>query len=715
MLPWLVLAVGIPASILLSAVIWDSVERVARLRFERQASDTHAVIENRLDPYAGILYGLKALFASESPVTRVRFHRYVESLDLKHRYPGFDAINFAVPVAAKDKKVFEETVRRDTSLDARGYPKFSIKPPGERSEYFVIVYIEPMRGFEFAFGRDIGANPAQAADPKTIAAVQQYARDSGKLTASGVPIQVRTADGQYTGLAMRLAVYRNGMQTDTVEQRRAAYLGSVGAGFNIDKLMRGVLDEKMLSYMRIVAYDVGATSDRPDFPTSKGKRLLFDSDKLIHGSPNSLTEDNTASMFVHVLPIEVAGRIWEIHFSAPKAVVTGRVDQLLPFMVAAGGLVLTMLLFGVLYSLSSSRARALALAEQMTKDLRETEERFRLITENASDLITVIDPQGRRVYVNPAFGKLFGNTETLIGSDAFGEVHPEDKAHVRETFFDTLKDGQNRRAEFRFLLPSGEVRYIESHRSAVLDPHGRVALVVAVARDVTERKRADEDLQNYAERLRVTSRKLVEVQETERRLIASELHDRVGQNLTGLGINLSIVAGGLRSEDKPELAARLEDSTALLRNTVDAIRNVMAELRPHTLDEYGLPSALRSLAAGFSKRTGIQVTFKGDPARTGLPKTVDLAMFRIVQEALNNIAKHSSADRVEIAVSRWNGHALLSVRDNGIGFDAGKVESSESSGWGLRIMRERAEAVGARFSLKAEPNAGVKVVVEYNA
>jgi signal transduction histidine kinase len=205
------------------------------------------------------------------------------------------------------------------------------------------------------------------------------------------------------------------------------------------------------------------------------------------------------------------------------------------------------------------------------------------------------------------------------------------------------------------------------------------------------------------------------VQETERRLIASELHDRVGQNLTGLGINLSIVAGGLRSEDKPELAARLEDSNALLRNTVDAIRNVMAELRPHTLDEYGLPAALRSLAAGFSKRTGIQVIFKGDPARTGLPKTVDLAMFRIVQEALNNIAKHSSADRVEIAVSRWNGHALLSVRDNGIGFDARKVESSESSGWGLRIMRERAEAVGARFSLKAEPNAGVNVVVEYNA
>src|SRR5262245_21599822 len=81
-LPWIVLGVGIPASVFLSFVVRDAVEGVARLRFERQASDTHAVIENRLDPYAGILYGLRALFASESPVTRARFHRYVESLDL---------------------------------------------------------------------------------------------------------------------------------------------------------------------------------------------------------------------------------------------------------------------------------------------------------------------------------------------------------------------------------------------------------------------------------------------------------------------------------------------------------------------------------------------------------------------------------------------------------------------------------------------------------
>lgn len=710
--PWFVLVIGIPASFSLFFLIRDSVENVARLRFEREARDATSVIEDRLRSYSDVLYSLRALFASEEPVERLRFHRFIESLNLKERYPGFISLNYAAYVQEKDRKSFEAKVRRDTSLDPRGYPQFVIKPPGERSEYYVIIYLEPMANYEFALGLDLGANP-MAQTPEKVANALRSGRDSGHLLSSAQPLRVKRAK-EVIYLAMRLAVYRKGMPVDTVERRRAAYLGSVGAAFDVENLMRGALKEEMLSYMRLKLYDVGA-SGRSNSDSGGAKRMLFDSKQLTGGSPTQSGLDASDNVFIHAMPVEIANRTWELQYIAPKGAVIGRLDKLWPPWVLVGGLLSTLLLFGVLYSLSSSRSRALALAAQMTKDLRETEERFRLISENASDLITVINPQGRRIYVNPAFGKLLGQAEALVGSDAFGEIHPEDKPHVRKTFFDTLEDGQNRRAEFRFLLPSGEVRYIESHRSAVLDPQGRVALVVAVARDVTERKRADEELHSYAERLRVTSRRLVEVQESERRLIASELHDRVGQNLTGLGLNLSIVAGGLQAGDKPELAARLEDSNLLLRDTVDTIRNVMAELRPHTLDEYGLPAALRSLAAGFSRRTGIQVAFDGDPARTGLPKTVDLAMFRIVQEALNNIAKHSSANRVEIAISRRNGHATLSVRDNGVGFDPESVEPSEGSGWGLLIMRERAESVGARFSLKAQPNAGVNVLVEYNS
>src|SRR6267154_833930 len=140
-LPWLVLAAGITASFFLFGVVRDSVENVARLRFEREAKDANSIIEGRLRSYSDVLYALRALFASEDPVDRLRFHRFVESLDLKNRYPGFDVLNYAAYVPAHPKKRFEEEVRRDTSLSSRGYPGFAIKPPGERPEYYAIVYL----------------------------------------------------------------------------------------------------------------------------------------------------------------------------------------------------------------------------------------------------------------------------------------------------------------------------------------------------------------------------------------------------------------------------------------------------------------------------------------------------------------------------------------------------------------------------------------------
>ncbi len=171
-LPWLVLAIGIPASFFLFTLIRDSVENIARLRFEREVKDANSIIEGRLRSYSDVLYALRALFAGEDPVDRLRFHRFVESLDLKHRYPGFDSLNYAAYVLAQNKKRFEEAVRRDTSLDPRGYPKFAIKPPGERSEYYVIVYLQPMAGYEFAFGLDMVKNPASSNLERLVAALR---------------------------------------------------------------------------------------------------------------------------------------------------------------------------------------------------------------------------------------------------------------------------------------------------------------------------------------------------------------------------------------------------------------------------------------------------------------------------------------------------------------------------------------------------------------
>lgn len=594
-LPWVVLAMGIPASLLLFTVVRDAVESVAQQRFERQASDAKHRIQARVNSYGEILYGLAALLSSQDSVSRLQFHRYVEALGLKHRYPGFDVVNYAVLVRAEDKRRFEEAVRRDTSLDPRGYPEFAIKPPGERPEYYVLVYVEPMAGFEFAFGLDTGANPA-VEDSHALAAAVRLTRDSGKLTSSGLPIRIKATKEhkEYIGLAMRLGVYSSGMPRDTVEQRRAAFSGSVGAGFNVENLMKGVLRERTLQYLRFKLYDAGLAGDSSASSTENEGWLLFDSDQLIQASSARPDTDDPDSVFTSVLSMEVGGRIWNVQFSGRKEAIVDRVDALLSWSVLVGGLLSSALLFGMFYSLASSRSRAVALANEITRELRESETELRASTEQ----------------------------------------------------------------------------------------------------------------------LQAMSRRLVDVQESERRQFSRELHDRVGQNLTALSISVDILKSQISGNGREALRSRLNDAAALLESTSGAIENVMSELRPPMLDDYGLLPALQWYASEFSNRTGVQTTVGGDEGIGRLPQASEIALFRIAQEALNNVAKHAHATHVNIALERSGSHFTMSISDDGIGLETAPTSPSRRrAGLGMVTMRERTQAVGGQFEIGAASGHGTQITV----
>jgi len=587
-LPWTVLAIGIPASLLLYDVVHDAVENVAQQRFERLASDAKHSIEARVNSYGEILYGLAALFTSQSSVSRLQFHRYVESLNLKDRYPGFDVVNYAMLVRAEDKKRFEEAVRRDTSLDPRGYPDFAIKPTGDRPEYYVIVYVEPMTGFEFAFGIDTGVNPA-VVDSQALAAAVRETRDSGKLTSSGLPIRIKSTKDrkEYIGLAMRLGVYRSEMQRDSVEQRRAAFFGSIGAGFNVENLMKGVLDREASRYLQFKLYDAGAVADSAASKAESKKWLLFDSNQLVASLPSGPDTRDTNSHFTGVLPMEVGGRVWEVHFSAPKDAIIEHTDALLPWMVLGGGLLASVLLSGMFYSLASSRSRAVEIANEITRDLR-----------------------------------------------------------------------------------------------------------------------------NSTEQLQAMSRRLVDVQESERRRFSRELHDRVGQNLTALSINLDILKSQVSGNGNEAFRTRLEDAAVLLESTAGSIENVMSELRPPMLDDYGLLPALQWYSNEFSCRTGIHVNVDGDEQMKRLPQAGEIALFRIAQEALNNVAKHAHASHIEIALARTDVEFVMTVTDDGVGLDSAPAATARRRpGLGMVTMRERTQAVGGQFEIGAMPGHGTRVAV----
>jgi two-component system sensor histidine kinase UhpB len=218
-------------------------------------------------------------------------------------------------------------------------------------------------------------------------------------------------------------------------------------------------------------------------------------------------------------------------------------------------------------------------------------------------------------------------------------VHPEDRTMSGTVVARALAEGSGFEHEERIVRPDGTQRLVRTHGEIVRDTGGRALKLIAACLDVTEQRAAEAALQSL-------TRRLVQAEESERRRIAGELHDRVGQTLSALNINLDILLGMLGEHAPSDVRMRLRDSLALVDGTLQSIENVMADLRPPLLEEYGVGAALGWHAEEFSRRTGIDIEFE-DLAREKnrqLRREAGVALFRISQEALNNVAKQRQTD-----------------------------------------------------------------------
>jgi Rrf2 family protein len=287
-----------------------------------------------------------------------------------------------------------------------------------------------------------------------------------------------------------------------------------------------------------------------------------------------------------------------------------------------------------------------------------------------------------------------------------GTEHPCPLRQVRES-------GQSVTVVHEHYQASGERRIVELIASPLWGPDKVCQGIIESARDITERTQAERALRQYAQRLRDLGERLAQVSEAERQRLARELHDQVGRNLTALGINLNIVQAQMPADLLPAVRSRLEDSLSLVEQTTKQIRDVMADLRPPVLDDYGLFAALHWYAEQFAVRTGITVTVQGEEADDRLDPAVENALFRIAQEALNNVAKHAQASAATLALAVEGESLFLVVRDDGVGFDSLQLaERAGYRGWGLLTMNERAEAVGGHCSIESCPGRGTQVTVE---
>jgi PAS domain S-box-containing protein len=330
---------------------------------------------------------------------------------------------------------------------------------------------------------------------------------------------------------------------------------------------------------------------------------------------------------------------------------------------------------------------------------------YRAIFEASQDVIVIDDEADRIVDINPRAAQITGYTlEELRGMVPPRDlVVPEDAARVQEMLREA-RNGHVKEYEARWRAKDG--RIIEFHVVSVplVVPGERSGWTFCSLRDITKRKEVEREVQ-------ALSRRLVQVQEAERRELSRELHDRIGQHLTALGINLDIVEARLVTKDE-EIKSRLEDTRALLEATSDATVNLLSELRPPMLDDLGLLAALEWYARGFTERTGIEVSVVGEEDALALDAESEIALFRVAQEALNNVVKHAHARQVDVELMVLDGESVLSISDDGVGHENTVNGNGHlARGFGIATMRERALAIGARFDVLPRQGGGTSVIV----
>jgi PAS domain S-box-containing protein len=290
--------------------------------------------------------------------------------------------------------------------------------------------------------------------------------------------------------------------------------------------------------------------------------------------------------------------------------------------------------------------------------------------------------------------------------ESLARIHPDDRQRVALVFELAVEQRTPFAFQYRIVRPDGTERILQSRGDVVLDGTGQPSRVRGVAQDITEQSRAFEAVEVGREELRLLARRLQQIREEERARISREIHDELGQSLTGLKMDLSWVGGKLKPGQEL-LRERNEAMIGLVDSTIDTVRRIAAELRPGLLDDLGLQAAMEWQVSEFTRRSGVATSLELEAGDGVLPPEVSTAVFRIMQEALTNVARHAAAKRVTVRLARSDGALALTVEDDGRGLP----ESGDSPRRSLGIlgMRERARALGGDVTVTSSPGDGTKV------
>jgi len=345
-LRWAVLAASLAFSAASAYYFSIQVRHEAHSRFGTVAIGVANDVQSRIRAYGDVLYALRGLFDSSDKVTRDEFHRFAQALSLGERYPGVTNISFASRVPHAKKLEFERAVRAETSLLVKGLPEFAIKPPGERPEYAVLTYIEPMGKNIPAWGLDLNADPLRRS-------VIERARDTGQMASSSGVTLLRDGSASVSSTLLRLALYRGGGAPGSVEERQRLYWGMVGSTVRVGEMIEATLSKEILSRAQLQIYEISEGT--------AGGTLLFDS----AASGAAATAPAPAEFSGHAVThhLAVADREWRLRI-VPRKDPVDLLDKAGSAAILAALLAISALLFWLMTSVAVSESRGAELAKR---------------------------------------------------------------------------------------------------------------------------------------------------------------------------------------------------------------------------------------------------------------------------------------------------------------------------------------------------------------
>ncbi len=342
----------------------------------------------------------------------------------------------------------------------------------------------------------------------------------------------------------------------------------------------------------------------------------------------------------------------------------------------------------------------------MEEELRGSEEKYRLLSEQSGVGVGLYSPEGKILYFNTrALENIGGKLEDYSGKSLIEVFGKKAGTKYINRLREKIRLKKNLVFEDYIESPTGKYWFSSSH-SLVCNSKGEVIGVQVVSHDISDRKLFEEQLSQTTQELRELTRHLVEVREEERTLIARDLHDDLGQKLSALNMDISWLKSRIGVQSRT-VENKFHQMSLLVTDTIESIQRISYGLRPSILDDLGLVPAIEWQIREFGKKSGIRTSFLHAPQNISFNGKISLVVFRIVQEALTNVARHSGATRVIVRV-KFNDNLLeVSIKDNGSGINEKEVESSKS--FGLIGMRERASVIGGELTIASNDRTGTIV------